>query len=84
MPELSRFFGIVMKMYFQSCEHNPPHVHAVYGSDSAEFEISTGKMLDGYLPPRAKAMVTEWIELNRESLLKIWETQEFSALPPLE
>ena len=47
MPILSRFNGIVMKMYFQQAEHNPPHVHAQYGDYSAEFEIETGMLLEG-------------------------------------
>ena len=84
MPILSRFYGIVIRMYFLPAEHNPPHIHAVYGDDVAEIVIRTGEVLDGYLPPKALSLVREWLGLNREALMTIWETQEFQALPPLE
>ena len=43
-----------------------------------------GKVLEGYLPPKALAMVREWIDLHRQDLKRMWETQEFTKLPPLE
>ena len=46
--------------------------------------IITGDVLDGHLPPKALAMVREWIGINRDDLLHIWETQEYKALPPPE
>jgi len=84
MPVLSRFYGIIIRMYFIQVEHNPPHVHAIYGDDVAEVAIKTGEILDGHLPPKALSMVREWIEINKEDLLSIWETQEFRSLNPLE
>ena len=84
MPVLSRFYGIRIRMYFIQAEHNPPHIHAIYGDDTAEVEILTGKILDGALPPKALALVQEWIEIHKDELLKIWETQEFQPLAPLE
>lgn len=83
MPVLARFYGIVIKMYFLQGEHNPPHIHAIYNEDAASIDYMTGDVLDGYLPPKALKMVREWISLNREEIQKIWETQEFKALPPL-
>lgn len=71
-------------MYFLQSEHNPPHIHAIYGDDTAAFEIDTGELLDGDMPKRAKTMVEEWVELNKGELLTMWETQEFKKLPPLE
>ena len=71
-------------MYFQQAEHNPPHIHALYGDDMAEVDIRTGEILEGSLPPKALAMVREWIEINRKDLLHMWETQEFKKLSPLE
>ena len=65
-------------------EHNPPHIHALYGEDMAAINIKTGEVLDGYLPPKAMSLVTEWMGLYREELMTIWETQEFKKLPPLE
>ena len=84
MPVLSRFYGIVIKMYFLQSEHNPPHIHAIYNDDVAAIDYMTGDVLEGYLPPKALKMVREWIEINRSELQIIWETQEFKKLPPLE
>ena len=84
MPVLSRFYGIIIRMYFQQAEHNPPHIHTLYGDDMAAIDIQTGKILEGNLPPKALSMVCEWINVHKSELLHIWETQEFKALPPLE
>ena len=84
MPILSKFYGITIRMYFQQSEHNPPHIHALYGDDIAAVEIQTGDILEGNLPPKALTMVREWTELYKDDLLKIWKTQEFIKLPPLE
>jgi hypothetical protein len=84
MPELSRFYGIIIKMYFLQNEHNPPHIHAIYNEDVAAIDFVTGDVLDGYLPPKALAMVREWISLHKDALQEIWEKQEFKKLPPLE
>ena len=51
MPVLSRFYGIIIRMYFQQAEHNPPHIHALYGEDMAAIDIQTGEVLEGHLPP---------------------------------
>ena len=50
MPVIARFYGLVIKMYFQQREHNPPHFHAVYGEYDAAFEIETLNMMEGDLP----------------------------------
>ena len=71
-------------MYFQQAEHNPPHIHALYGDDMAEIVIRTGEVLEGHLPPKALAMVREWVAVNKNDLLQMWETQEFKPLSPLE
>lgn len=84
MPVLSRFYGIVIKMYFLQSEHTPPHIHAMYNDDVAAIDYMTGEVLEGYLPPKALNMVREWIELNRNDIQKIWETQKFKKLPPIE
>ena len=84
MPVLSRFDGIVIRMYFQQAEHNPPHIHALYGEDMAAINIQTGEVLEGHLPPKALAMVQEWAAIHKEDLLHMWETQEFKTLSPLE
>ena len=84
MPVLSRFYGIIIRMYFLQSEHNPPHIHAIYNDNVAAIDFMTGNVLEGYLPQKAMTMVKEWVAINREELKKIWETQEFKSLPPLE
>lgn len=83
MPVISRFYGIVIKMYFQQSEHNPPHFHAIYGEYVGAFDINTLAMLEGDLPAKAQALTREWARSHQEELLKIWNTQEFKQLPPL-
>jgi len=84
MPVISRFYGIVIKMYFQQSEHNPPHFHVVYGEYIGAINIHTLEMLEGDLPPKALALVREWAQINKDELLDIWNTQQFRKLPPLE
>ena len=84
MPIIARFYGIIIKMFLLGSEHNPPHIHVVYGEYTALFDIQTIKMLEGDLPIRAEAMVKEWLNLHKEELMEIWNTQEFRQLPPLK
>lgn len=84
MPVLARFYGIVIRMYFLGSEHNPPHIHAIYGDNTAALDIRDGSLLDGELPSRAAAMVREWIGLHQDALVEMWETQEFRKLDPLD
>ena len=84
MPVLSRFYGIIIRMYFVQKEHNPPHIHAIYNEDMAAIDLITGNVLEGYLPPKALALVREWISLHKDELKEIWETQSFKNIPPLE
>ena len=71
MPEISRFFGIIIRMYY--AEHGVAHFHAVYGSDSATIAIDTLATLAGSLPPRALGMVLEWASLHRDELREDWK-----------
>lgn len=84
MPAISRFYGMVIKMYLLGKEHNPPHIHAIYGDCVGVIDLQTLKMLEGDLPPKALAMVQEWTKLHQKALLEMWETQIFQKLPPLE
>lgn len=84
MPVISRFYGIIIRMYFQQKEHNPPHIHALYEENVAAIDIQSGDILEGNLPPKALAMVREWIAIHKNDLLNMWETQEFKQLTPLE
>lgn len=84
MPVISRFFGIVIRMYFLSSEHNPPHIHAIYGEDVAAIDFQTDEVIEGDLPPKVLNQVLYWISLHRKELLTIWETQNFVRIDPLE
>lgn len=83
MPEICRFYGIIIKMYFRKSEHNPPHFHALYGEYMSEFAIQTGEMLAGDLPDKAVTMVQEWAAMHKDELMKIWESQSFEPILPL-
>ena len=83
MPILSNFYGISIKMYFQQAEHNPPHIHAIYGEYMGVINIQTGNLLEGDLPIRALRLVQEWLNVHKEEILKIWNTQQFKKIPPL-
>ena len=84
MPVLSNFYGIIIKMYFQQSEHNPPHIHAIYGENVGIIDINTIEMLEGDLPARALKLVQDWVKDNKNDLLKIWNTQEFKKIKPLK
>lgn len=71
MLEISRFFGIVIKMYFD--DHNPPHFHAEYGSDLALIDIRTLAVFSGRLSPRVTGLVIEWATLHQQELLAAWD-----------
>jgi hypothetical protein len=70
MPSISRFFGLVIYMYFN--DHSPPHFHAEYGEWEAVYVIDTLDVLRGELPRRAHIMVIEWALANREELRTNW------------
>ncbi len=84
MPEISRFYGIIIKMYFRKSEHNPPHFHALYGEYIAEIDIHTLDVIVGDLPVRALNLVKEWANLHKNELLAIWENQVFNKIAPLQ
>ena len=74
MPEISRFLGIVIAMYFK--DHGPPHFHAKYGGQRATFSIADLRLIDGKLPPRVVSLVLEWAFQHREELLENWKRAE--------
>jgi phosphomannomutase len=85
MPEISRFFGIIISMYFD--EHNPPHFHARYGKDYVAVEIATLRVIEGEFPPRALGLVIEWAAQHRDELVRNWNDarneQPLSKISPL-
>ncbi len=70
VPTISRFYGIVIRMYFS--DHPPPHFHAFYAGEEAVVVIATGEILRGALPERALRMVREWTTVHREELSANW------------
>jgi hypothetical protein len=85
MPIISRFFGIVIYMYWK--DHAPPHFHAKYGDDEIVVEVGTGNV-SGYMSNRAIKLIQEWRQLHKDELLKDWKLAEqkkaLFAIDPLE
>jgi hypothetical protein len=71
MPEISRFFGIVITMYY--LDHEPPHFHVRYGEQRAVISIGTLTVLYGHLSPRVLGLVMEWAAMNQSKLTEDWE-----------
>lgn len=84
MPELSRFYGIVIRMHQRSKEHMPPHIHAVYGNYQITIDIQSLKIIEGSFPRKGVTLVLDWIELHKDELLDIWDTQNFRKVEPLK
>lgn len=84
MPVIARFYGMVVKMYLLGSEHNPPHIHVIYGEYIGVIDLRTLSVLEGDLPPKALALALEWTHLHQEELMEMWTTQEFRQLPPLQ
>jgi len=84
MPEICRFYGIIIKMFFKPKEHEPAHIHAIYGEYVGIFDISTFEMTDGDLPLKAQELVKEWLSSNYLELQKMWKTQIIVKLNPLK
>lgn len=70
MPEICRFYGIIIAMFYS--DHNPPHFHARYGNQSVVIDINTLRILEGSLPPRALGLVVEWASQHKQALLDDW------------
>lgn len=81
MPEICRFLGIVISMYFD--EHNPPHFHVRYNEYRAVIDIRNFNLLDGHLPARVRGLIEEWAEQHQEELLLMWVSKDFHKVEPL-
>ena len=85
MPEISRFLGIVITMYFY--DHNPPHFHVRYEDYRAQVGIEPLELREGQLPPRVLGLVMEWGELHQVELMQNWTTLAeegiFNRIAPL-
>jgi hypothetical protein len=85
MPVISRFFGIIIAMYWN--DHNPPHFHAQYGEHEVLISLN-GVVMEGRIPRRALSMVLEWLALHRDELLENWtrckQRKSLLTIEPLE
>ena len=79
MPELCRFYGIIIRMY--AGDHVPPHFHAVYGEYEALVGIESLSVVRGRLPPRAHGMVIEWASLHQQELWECWDKSQLMEPP---
>jgi Domain of unknown function (DUF4160) len=86
MPEVSRFYGIIIRFYYR--DHPPTHFHAIYGSEEALIEIETGAIYEGHLPKTAFDLVNRWRIIHLQQLRDDWDRarQQLPILPiaPLE
>ena len=86
MPEISRFLGIIIAMYYN--DHSPPHFHARYGDDEIRVNIEDGKILSGEFLRRAQRLVLEWMDIHRVELLADWalaqDRKPLNKIEPLE
>ncbi len=79
MPEISRFYGIVVAVFYN--EHNPPHFHARYGEYKVAIDIRSLNVLEGRLPGRALGLVVEWASQHQDELLQDWQLAESGKSP---
>jgi len=84
MPEISRFYGIVIRMYLIDREHPPKHIHIKYGEHEAAMELVNLNVIEGDLPKKCLQLVREWAEIHQKELIEMWETQDFHSIQPLE
>ena len=81
MPEISRFYGIVITMYYD--DHNPPHFHARYGEDKAVIAISSLRILEGRLPARVLGLIVRWASQHQIELMDNWNAA-LNDTPPMK
>jgi len=86
MPEISRFYGLVITMHYN--DHNPPHFHVRYGEHKALVTIQLLTVIQGELRSRALDLVVEWATLHQNELMQNWELarqeQTLQSIDPLE
>lgn len=86
MPEICRFFGIVIKVFYD--DHFPPHFHAEYGEHHIRVNITTLSVVEGRFPPKALGLVVEWASLHQRELEQVWERamrkEPLGNIAPLE
>ena len=78
MPEISRFYGIVVSMYYN--EHRKPHFHASYGRNEVAVAVPSLAVIKGGLPPRALGLLMEWAARHRDDLVENWDRARAGSL----
>ena len=82
MPELSRFFGIIIRMYMEAGEpHHTPHFHAHYQDDAAVFSLDPVELIAGSLPRRQRRLVEAWAEVHERELVAAWQLLQTGEVP---
>ena len=84
MPEICRFYGIIIRMYLIDSEHPPPHIHIKYGEYEAVMELINLNIIQGNIPKRCQNLVREWSKIHQDELVEMWKTQYFHTIQPLE
>ena len=84
MPEICRFYGIIIRMFLIDKEHPPKHIHVKYGEHEAVMELESLNITEGKLPKRCRQLVREWAELHQQELIDMWNSQNFQKIEPLE
>jgi len=82
MPEISRFFGIIIRMFAEpGAPHHSPHFHAYYQNHEAVFGIDKIEIIGGNLPQRERRLVEAWAELHQGDLLENWQRLQLGRTP---
>lgn len=84
MPTICHFRGITIVMYLKYKEHNPPHIHAITQDFDSPFLIETGELMEGYFPPKACALVKEFVLKYQSELKEMWESEIYKKLPAID
>ncbi len=84
MPEIRRFYGIIIRMYLIDNEHPPQHIHIKYGEHEAVMELTNLNIIDGSLPKKCQQLVREWVETHQDELIEMCDSQNFHRIEPLE
>jgi hypothetical protein len=82
VPEISRFFGIIVRMYAEpGAPHHRPHVHAYYQNSVAIYSVDSIELITGGLPPKQQRLLEAWLELHQDELLENWGRLQAGKLP---
>lgn len=86
MPEVSRFFGIVVRMFYD--DHDPPHIHVEYSGQKAKVDFQGNIILGGLKSRTAVRLIREWIDIHTKELEEDWElaknSREIRRIEPLK